>query len=43
MDTAMKWGISFVTTVSGSTVVSLQLQLSCYTSGLTLNRKGIRS
>jgi hypothetical protein len=43
MDTAVKWGVFFVPTDSGSTVVSRQVQLKRYARDLTLNRQGIWS
>ena len=43
MDTAMKWGVAFVPTVSVSSVMSFLVQLSRYTRGPTLNRHGIWS
>jgi hypothetical protein len=43
MDTAMKWGVAFAPTESGSTVIRLQVQLSPYVREFTLNRQGIGS
>jgi hypothetical protein len=43
MDTAMKWGVAFVPTESGSAEIRLQVQLSPYVCEFTLNRQGIGS
>jgi hypothetical protein len=43
MDTAMKKGVFFAPTDSGSSVMSVQVQLSRYTHELTVNRQGISS
>ena len=43
MDTAMKKGVFFAPTDSGSTVMSPQVRLSHYARDLTLNRQGIWS